>query len=257
MAFQGVLAMLIVFMIIFMIISSIVTLSGILGIVFGCISADKSGKYVTMRGNTDFKSVKNYSTAAKAFLIANSVALGLAAILIILMTIEVGAQDFQYGSMHDEYDDVSVPGLIVNYLFSSAIPVASIVTGAISVKKFKEASALKEELDSKGLKSYPLPNNPYFNAQQRYQTPYQNQYGSAYQNQYYNGQYPNQYQSQYQYQGQYPNQYQNQGYNPVMQGKGQPAPQANFTTAAVKCPHCGTENSGSNRFCVNCGENLK
>lgn len=251
MAFQGVLAMLIVLVVIFMIISAIVTVSGILGIVFGCVSADKSGKYVTMRGNTDFNLAKKYAAVSKVFLIINSIVLGLATVLIIFMTVEVNTQDFEYGSMHDEYDNASAPSLIVNYLFSSAIPVGSIVTGAIAVKKFKEANALKEELDSKGLKSYPLPNNPYFNTWQRYQNPYQNQY--------YNGQNPNQYQNQYQ--GQYPNQYQcqNQGYNSGAYGNNQPAAnaQVNFTTAKVKCSNCGTENSSNNKFCTGCGEILK
>lgn len=263
MAFQSILAMLLVLVVIFMVIYAVSSICSILGIVFGCISADKSGKYVSMRGNTDYRTVKSNAAAAKAFLIVNSIILGLAAIMIIFMTVEVNTQDFEYGSMHDQYEQLeNVPDLIAGFITSSMLPIGSIIACGIAMSKFKAARALKEELDSKGLKSYPLPQNPYFNVR----PPYQNQYGAPYQNPYYNGQYLNQYPNQYQNQGQYPNQgyVQNQGYNQNMQTYNQTVQTANagetqesVPAPTVKCPSCGTENSGNNRFCVNCGNTLK
>ncbi|MCM1298638.1 MAG: hypothetical protein NC203_04955 [Firmicutes bacterium] len=263
MAFQSIVVMLLAAMMIFFVIVVVLSISGILGIVLGCISADKSGKYVTMRGNTDFKQVKSYSTAAKVFFIINCIFLGIAAALVIFASFGLNTQDFEYGSKHDEYgqlDGVTSASLIIDFISSAALPIGSIVAGAISVKKFKAAKELKEELDSKGLRSYPLPQNPY----------YQNQY-------YYNGQYPNnRYYRQYPNQSyyRYPNQYQypvqNQYY---VQGYGQNrsytqnqpdnraanvnTDQTSFTAEKIKCPSCGTENSSVNSFCVNCGGKLK
>lgn len=297
MAFQGVLAMLLVMMIILAIIVGIINISGILGIVFGCVSADKSKKYVSLRGNLDFKQVKSSHTLSKVFFIINCIILGLTVAIVILLSVELtnleNSDEYHGDDYYEEYNDyeeLTAADLIMSVLTSSAVPIASIVVGVIAINKFKDANELKEELDSKGLKSYPLPQNPYFNAQ-RYQNPYYNQYYNGqypnnpyngYQGQNYYGQYPNNgYQNQYPYRnnGQYPNngyqntyqnpyqnnqnngQYANQGYVDPPQSGGQAGDgaQANFIAdgAKIKCPSCGTENEGKNMFCVNCGNTLK
>ncbi len=290
MAFQGVLAMLLVMMIILAVIIGIINISGILGIVFGCVSADKSGKYVSLRGNLDFKQVKSSSTTSKVFFIINCIILGLTIAIVIFLSIELNNLENSDDDIYDDiyyeysaYENLSAADLIMSVITSSAIPIGSIVAGAIAIKKFKAASELKEELDSKGLKSYPLPQNPYFNPQRSYQNPYYN--NNPYYNRYYNGQYPyNQYQGQYYY-GQYPNngyqnpyqnngQYPNNGYQNPYQNNGQypnqgyvsppqsgseavGGAQADLTETKIKCQSCGTENDGKNKFCVNCGNTLK
>ncbi len=294
MALQGVLAVMLVMMIILAIIVGITNISGILGIVFGCVSADKSGKYVTMRGNLDFKQVKSSFTASKVFFIINCIILGLTVAIVIFLSIELNNLENSDNDIYDDiyyeysaYEHLTAADLIMSVITSSAVPIGSIVAGAIAVKKFKAASELKEELDSKGLKSYPLPQNPYFNTQRGYQNPYYN--NNPYYNRYYNGQYPNnpynQYQGQnyyrqypnngyqnqypyqnngyYQYQNRYPyqnnGQYINQGYVVPPQSGSQAAggTQTDLAAAKIKCQSCGTENDSKNKFCVNCGNTLK
>lgn len=289
--------MLLVMMIILAIIMAIVNISGILGIVFGCVSADKSKKYVSLRGNLDFKQVKSNHTLSKVFFIINCIILGLMCVVSILIAVEFtnleNSDEYhgdEYYEEYGDYEELTAADLIMSVISSGAVPIASIVVGIIAINKFKDAKELKEELDSKGLKSYPLPQNPYYNTQQNYQNPYYN--NNPYYNRYYNGQYPNNqyqrqnyngqypnngYQNQYPYRnnGQYPNngyqnayqnnqnngQYANQGYvNPPQSGNqvGGGA-QTDFTTAETKtkCPSCGTENESKNQFCVNCGNTLK
>lgn len=260
MGFQGVLAFLLVAGIIFLAITAIVNILGILGIVFGCVSSDRSGKYVSMRGNTDYSLVRKYATASKVFLVLNSIIFGLLLIFTIMLCFELNEAGGTYVGSSDNYEEYSVIEIISSFLGSSAIPIASLVTGGISIGKFNAAKELKDELDSKGLKSYPLPQN-------QYRPPYQNQ--NYYQN-YPNRNYPNQYYTNPNYPNpnyQSPNQSQWYSLNntpPGQQGTpqtnaptGPAAPPVDFPPTPIKCPACGAENSRNNKFCTGCGEMLK
>lgn len=287
---------LILFVIIFSIVWYVAELCSVLGIVFGCISCSNSKKYVNTRGMGNFKSVKNYRTAATVFMIISCIVVALW--LAFFIWFEITAK--QYSEFEEDALEV-----VTEFLSSSitmlAVHIGSIIAGSVAQVQYKKAKELNADILSGKVAPPPppvvmmpvYPVNPY---QQNgyYRNGYNGQPNNPYQqnNGYYNPQNP--YGQQNNYNGQYNQQqnpynqnqqvyqqppqnspYNGQGYqNPPQSSvfvSGQPDTQSQFPDPTVTptdnppseleknvtCPNCGGVNSENSKFCTHCGQIMK
>lgn len=212
---------LIMFVTIFIIIWYVGELCSILGIVFGCISCSNSKKYVNTRGLGNFKSIKNYHTAATVFMIISCVIIA----LWLAFWIWVGIVSRQ--SQDIEATLESVTGMFTSSISMLAVHIGSVVAGSIAQVQYKKAKELNMDILSGKVAPPPPPvvMMPVYPANPYQQNGYYGQPNNPYQqnNGYYNQQNP--YGQQNGYNGQY-NPQQQSPYIPNMQGYQQP-PQNN------------------------------
>lgn len=280
------------FLVIFSLIWYVTEICSLLGIVFGCISCSNSKKYVNTRGMGNFKSVKNYRTAATVFMVISC----------IIMAVWIAFWIFIYvvSGQSEEFDaDMSemIMEMFTSTVTTMAIHIGSIIAGSVAQVQYKKAKELNADILSGKVVPPPppvvmmpvYPANPY---QQNgyYQNGYNGQQNRDYpQNgNYYNQ--PNPYGQNSQQTPYTPNpqgyqpppqntSYNGQGYqDPPTNGafvSGQPNTQTQFpdptvTSAAtavnnsafeavktVTCPNCGSVNAENSKFCTNCGQIMK
>lgn len=217
---------LILFIVIFSIVWYIAELCSVLGIVFGCISCSNSKKYVNTRGLGNFKSVKNYRTAATVFMIISGVIV--VSWFAFWIWFEIASRQYQ-----DIEEDAleAVTEFFTSSISMLAVHIGSVVAGIIAQVQYKKAKELNMDILSGKvvpppppvvpMPIYPAnlyqPNGYYQNGYNGQPNPYQQNNG------YYNGQNP--YGQQNGYNGQY-NPQQESPYSPNPQGY-QPPPQNN------------------------------
>ena len=275
---------LLVFLIIFGIIWYVTEICSLLGIVFGCISSSNSKKYVNTRGLGNYKSIRNYHTAATVFMVISSVVVGIwVAFWIFTYIVSDQSSDF------DADMSMTLTEFFASSITTMAIHIGSIIAGIVAQVQYKKAKELNADILSGKVVPPPppvvmmpvYPVNPY--QQNGY---YQN--GNYYnqQNGYYNqpnpyGQNPQQppYNPNFQGYQQPPqnNAYNTQGYQAPPAANtdvsGQTDTQSQFPdptmTAAVisppasvgektvTCPNCGSVNAENSKFCTNCGQIMK
>ena len=238
--------MLIMLIIIFSVVWYVGEICSVLGIVFGCISSSNSKKYVNTKGLSNFKTVKNYHTAATVFMIISSVIIALWLVFWIWLGIVSGENKNNSGTVlnaaNDGYFDWAVD-FFASSITMLAVHIGSVIAGIVAQVKYKNAKELHEDILSGKVVPPPPPVVPMpFYPANPYQPGgyYQNGYNNPYQQ---NGGYNNpqnpygQYNSQ-QYTGQ-------NGYNPNRQGYGQP-PQNNACNnqGYVQPPQNGTFTAG-------------
>lgn len=244
--------MLIMFIVIFSIVWYVGEICSVLGIVFGCISSSNSKKYVNTKGLVNFKSVKNYHTAATVFMIISAAIIA----LWLVFWIWFGIASDGYKADNDIITNGTEEGYFnwaVDFFASSigmlAVHIGSVIAGIVAQVKYGGAKELHGDILSGKVVPPPppvvpmplYPGNPY-----QPNGYYQNGYNNPYQKNggYNNGQNP--YGQQNGYNGQYNSpQYTGQNaYNQNQQGYQLPQNNAYNNQGYVQPPQNGTFTGG-------------
>lgn len=179
--------MLIMLIIIFSVVWYVGEICSVLGIVFGCISSSNSKKYVNTKGLSNFKTVKNYHTAATVFMIISSVIIALWLVFWIWLGIVSGENKNNSGTVlnaaNDGYFDWAVD-FFASSITMLAVHIGSVIAGIVAQVKYKNAKELHEDILSGKVVPPPPPVVPMpFYPANPYQPGgyYQNGYNNPYQ----------------------------------------------------------------------------
>ena len=129
------------FLVIFAVVWYVTEICSLLGIVFGCISSSNSKKYVNTRGLGNYKSIKNYHTAATVFMVISCVVVGIwVTFWIFAYILSDQSADF------DTNLSTALAEFFASSITTMAIHIGSIIAGIVAQVQYKKAKELNADI---------------------------------------------------------------------------------------------------------------